>query len=185
MIFNVAQLLKDAPGTTTDVEVDSDDNLDLREGEADLAGPVTGHLRLHRTNQGIYVDGVVQAAVHLECTRCLRPFTTTLTFPLREEFYPVINVISGAPVDGPHDADAFAIDEHHQVDLREPIRQALVLALPMKPLHSEDCAGLCPTCGKDLNDGPCGCARDDEDPRLAIMRQLFAQAGQAEENGQN
>lgn len=182
MIYNVAQLLKDAPGTTVDVELDGEDTLDLREGEAELAGPVTGEVRLHRTNQGIYADGIVRAAVRLECTRCLRSYTTTLEFPLREEFYPVINVTSGAPVTGPHDADAFAIDEHHQVDLREPIRQALVLALPMKPLHSEDCAGLCPTCGKDLNDGPCACPREEEDPRLSAMRLLFAEASEGERN---
>ncbi|HEX8731325.1 MAG TPA: DUF177 domain-containing protein [Ktedonobacterales bacterium] len=182
MIYNVAQLLKDAPGTTMDVELDGDDALDLREGEAELTSPVTGRIRMHRTNQGIYVDGMVEASVRLECTRCLRPYTTTLTFPLREEFYPVINVLSGAPVAGPHDADAFAIDQHHQVDLREPIRQALVLALPMKPLHSEDCKGLCPHCGKDLNDGPCDCAIEEEDPRMSALRALFAQAS---ENGQS
>ncbi len=181
MIYNVAQLLKDAPGSTSDVELDSEDSLDLREGEAELAGSVTGSLRLHRTNQGIYVDGIVHAPVRLECTRCLREFTETLTFPLREEFYPVINVMSGAPVAGPHDEDAFAIDRHHQVDLREPIRQALVLALPMKPLHSADCAGLCPRCGKDLNDGPCDCPAADEDPRLNALRELFAET---EEDGQ-
>ncbi|MGH2501217.1 MAG: YceD family protein [Ktedonobacterales bacterium] len=181
MMYNVAQLLKEAPGTTMDVEVDSDDSLDLRDGEAELAGPVTGSLRLHRTNQGVYVDGTIQADVRLECTRCLRAFTETLTFPLREEFYPIINVTTGAPVDGPHDDDAFAIDQHHQVDLREPIRQALVLALPMKALHSEDCAGLCPHCGKDLNDGPCDCP-PEEDARLSALRDLFAQAS---ENGQN
>jgi uncharacterized protein len=84
MLYNVAQLLKEAPGTTMDVEVDSDDSLDLRDGEAELAGPVTGSLRLHRTNQGVYVDGTIQADVRLECTRCLRPFTETLTFSLRQ-----------------------------------------------------------------------------------------------------
>jgi DUF177 domain-containing protein len=173
MIYNVAQLLKSAPGTTQDVELDNDDGLDLREGEADLVGPVTGHLRLHRTNQGVYADGIVNAPVRLQCTRCLRDFTQTLEFPLREEFYPTIDVTSGAPVSGPHDADAFAIDRHHQVDLREPIRQALVLALPMKPLHSEDCAGLCPRCGKDLNDGPCGCPPEESDNRFAALRSLF------------
>lgn len=173
MIYNVAQLLKSAPGTTLDVELDNEDEFDLREGEADLAGPVTGHLRLHRTNQGVYVDGMVSAPVRLQCTRCLREFTETLEFPLREEFYPTIDVNSGVPVSGPHDADAFAIDRHHEVDLREPIRQALVLALPMKPLHSEDCAGLCPNCGKDLNDGPCGCQPEESDNRFAALRSLF------------
>jgi uncharacterized protein len=179
MIYNVAQLLKSAPGTTLDVELDNEDELDLREGEADLAGPLTGHLRLHRTNQGIYVDGMVSAPVRLQCTRCLRDFTETLEFPLREEFYPTIDVTSGAPVSGPHDADAFAINRHHEVDLREPIRQALVLALPMKPLHSEDCAGLCPRCGKDLNEGPCNCPPEESDNRFAALQGLFDGNGDA------
>jgi uncharacterized protein len=178
MIYNVSQLMKSAPGTTLDVELDNEDKLDLREGEADLAGPVTGKLRMHRTNQGIYVDGTVTASVRLQCTRCLREFSETLEFPLREEFYPTIDVTSGAPVSGPHDADAFAIDSHHQVDLREPIRQALVLALPMKPLHSEDCAGLCPHCGKDLNEGPCDCPPEEGDDRFAALRDLFPSDGE-------
>jgi uncharacterized protein len=182
MIYNISQLMKAAPGTTLDVELDNDDQLDLREGEADLVGPVSGELRLHRTNQGIYVDGTVRTQVRLQCTRCLRDFVQPLEFPLREEFYPTVDVTSGAPVSGPHDADAFAIDSHHQVDLREPIRQALVLALPMKPLHSEDCAGLCPRCGKDLNDGPCDCPPEDEDNRFAALRALFPTT---EESGAN
>src|SRR5579859_6820734 len=51
MIYNVAHLMKSAPGTTMDVELDNEDELDLRESEAELAGLVEGKLRLHRTNQ--------------------------------------------------------------------------------------------------------------------------------------
>jgi uncharacterized protein len=182
MIYNVSQLMKSVPGTTLDVELDDTDELDLREGEANLAGPIVGELRLHRTNQGIYVDGIVSTQVRLQCARCLRDFTQPLEFALREEFYPTIDVTSGVPVSGPHDADAFAIDDHHQVDLREPIRQALVLALPMMPLHDEDCAGLCPHCGKDLNDGPCDCPPEEEDSRFAALRGLFVGG---EENSAN
>src|SRR3974390_3077529 len=92
MIYNVSQLMKSVPGTTLDVELDNTDELDLREGEADLAGPVVGELRLHRTNQGIYVDGIVSTQVRLQCARCLREFTQPLEFALREEFYPTIDV---------------------------------------------------------------------------------------------
>lgn len=183
MIYNVAQLLKSAPGSTLDVEVDDRDGLDLHEVEAELVGPVTGDLRLHRTNQGVYVDGMITAPVRLQCTRCLRDYTETLEFPLREEFYPTVDVTSGAPVSGPHDPDAFAIDHGHQVDVREAVRQGLVLALPMKPLHSEDCAGLCPHCGKDLNDGPCDCPPEEADDRFAALRAMFN--GEGGENGAN
>ena len=90
-------------------------------------------MRLHRTNLGIYADGTVAVPVHLQCTRCLKDFTTTITFPLREDFYPTIDVNTGLPVTEPHDPDvSFPIDRHHEIDLREAIRQNLVLELPMR-----------------------------------------------------
>jgi uncharacterized protein len=176
MIYNVAQLLKAPVGTRMDVELDNDDALELKDQEAELAGPVTGHVRLHRTNQGIYADGMVAVPVHLQCTRCLKDFTTTVTFPLREEFYPTIDVNTGLPVTEPHDPDTeFPIDRHHEIDLREAIRQNLVLDLPIRTLCREDCAGLCPQCGKDLNEGPCDCQTEQPDERFSALRQLLEQ----------
>jgi uncharacterized protein len=176
MIYNVAQLLKSAPGTVQDVALDDEDELDLREGEAQLAGPVSGHVRLHRTNQGIFVDGMVQVPVELECTRCLRHFTQTITFPLREQYYPTIDVFTGTPVPPLEDELAFPIDHNHILDLREAIRQDLVLALPDKALHDEECKGLCAQCGKDLNDGPCDCQPETADERFSALRQLLEQS---------
>jgi uncharacterized protein len=173
MIFNVAQLLKSSIGTTQDVVLDDSDSLDLRDAEARLAGPITGHARLHRTNESIVVDGVAHIPVVLECSRCLTEFTTTLDVPLRETFYPSIDIETGLPVRLPEDETAFTIDDHHQIDLREAIRQNLVLALPIQPLCREDCKGLCPECGRDLNVEPHTHATEARDERFAALRQLL------------
>ena len=173
MIFNVAQLLKSPIGTTQDVVLDDSDSLDLRDGEARLAGPITGHARLHRTNESIVVDGVAHIPVLLECSRCLTEFTTTLDVPLRETFYPSIDIETGLPVRLPEDETAFTIDDHHQIDLREAIRQNLVLALPIQPLCREDCKGLCPECGRDLNVEPHTNETEARDERFAALRQLL------------
>jgi uncharacterized protein len=173
MIFNVAQLLKSPVGTTQDVVLDDSDSLDLREGEARLAGPITGHARLHRTNESIVVDGVAHIPVTLECSRCLTEFTATLDVPLRETFYPSIDIETGLPVRLPEDETAFVIDDHHQIDLREAIRQNLVLALPIQPLCREDCKGLCPECGRDLNVEPHTHETEARDERFAALRQLL------------
>ncbi len=173
MIFNVAQLLKSPIGTTQDVVLDDSDSLDLRDGEARLAGPITGHARLHRTNESIVVDGVAHIPVMLECSRCLTEFTTTLDAPLRETFYPSIDIETGLPVRLPEDETAFTIDDHHQIDLREAIRQNLVLALPIQPLCREDCKGLCPECGRDLNVEPHTHETEARDERFAALRQLL------------
>ncbi len=174
MIFNVAQLLKSPVGTAYDVDLDDEDKLELQDGEAELAGPVTGRLRLHRTNQGVFATGTVTAPIHLSCTRCLKEFDTNITFPLREEFYPTIDVVTGAPVATPDDPElSFPINRRHEIDTREAIRQNLVLALPMRALCREDCAGLCPHCGKDLNEGPCDCKQEVVDERFAVLRDLL------------
>ncbi|HLZ23199.1 MAG TPA: DUF177 domain-containing protein [Ktedonobacterales bacterium] len=174
MIYNVAQLLKAPVGTTQRADLDDADELRLEDNEAQLAGPVTGQVRMHRTNQGVFVDGEARVPVELECTRCLKRFTTTLSVPLREQFYPTIEVNTGVPVPPPeNDELSFPIDRNHLLDLREAIRQNLVLALPMRTLCSEECAGLCPTCGKDLNEGPCDCPTEVADERFSALRELL------------
>ena len=173
MIYNVAQLLKAPAGTVQRVELDDDDDLELKDGEATLAGPVSGQVRLHRTNQGVFVDGKVHVPVQLECTRCLKTMTTDLDFPLREQFYPTVDVTTGVPLPAPNDELAFPIDHNHLLDLREAIRQNLVVALPMTALCKEDCAGLCAQCGKDLNEGPCDCQPETTDARFAALRELL------------
>ncbi len=186
MIYNVAQLMKSAPGTTLDVELDSDDQLDFSDVEGDEAapaGPITGHVRLHRTNQGIFADGIVSVPMRLQCARCLKDFTTTLTFSVREEFFPTIDVVTGAPVFPLHSEEAFPIDRRHQLDLRDAIRQNLTLALPIRALCREECAGLCPQCGHDLNDGPCGCVVEQVDERFSALRGLLDDADESEQVG--
>jgi uncharacterized protein len=173
MIYNVAQLLKSPVGTTMDAMLDDADRLVLDEEEAQLDGPVTGRVRLHHTNQGIYVEGTAYVPVHLECTRCLKDFTTTLALPLREEFYPTIDIDTGLPVRMPESETAFPIDEQHQVDLREAIRQNLIVSIPMRALCQEDCQGLCPTCGRDLNTEPHTHAEEAQDERFASLRGLL------------
>jgi uncharacterized protein len=54
------------------------------------------------------------------------------------------------------------------------MREQFYLAVPMKPLCRDDCAGLCPSCGTNLNRGSCGCTRDWEDPRFAALKAFKA-----------
>lgn len=173
MIYNVAQLLKAPVGTVQRVDLDPADQLWLAEEHVHLAGAVQGSVRLHRTNQGILADGTVTAPVELLCDRCLEPFTTMLTFPLREQFYPTVDVTSGLSLPPAENELVFPIDQNHELDLRESLRQNLLLALPMRALCREDCAGLCPHCGHNLNEGPCACPPDAPDARFAALRELL------------
>lgn len=173
MIYNVAQLLKAPVGASQRVELDPADQLDLRQDGVRLAGDVTGSIRMHRTNQGVLADGTVTVPVELQCDRCLATYSDTITFPLREQYYPTIDVITGEPLPATEDELVFPIDQNHLLDLREAIRQNLLLALPMRTICREDCAGLCPQCGHNLNDGPCDCQPEVQDSRFEALRALL------------
>jgi uncharacterized protein len=153
MQVNVAQLLKGAIGSVRDYEVD---------GVIDVTGdsnssPVHGKVALTRTDRSILVQGVVDSEVELFCSRCLNLFRCPLSLNIEEEYFPTTDIISGASLSPSDDPDHFTIDERHVLDLTEALRQCALLAMPMKPLCREDCAGLCPNCGRNLNLGPCAC----------------------------
>lgn len=169
MQINVSQMLKAPIGTTRDysiseiVDITGDDNRHLVEGE----------IRLLRTHRGILVTGLLNTEVELACSRCLSSFLCPLTLNIEEEYIPKLDIISGAPLPPPDEPGLFTIDERHILDLTEAIRQHTLLAIPMKPLCREDCTGLCPNCGHNLNQGPCSCPAQEVDPRWSELVKLL------------
>lgn len=175
MIFNVAQLLKAPIGTTRQYDVA--DRLPPSEENA-ITEPVSGHVKLVRTLRGVLVEADLATAARLECGRCLEETTTSLSLHIEEEFIPTIDVNTGfvVPPQSGDDESDFRIDDHHQLDISEAVRQYGLLEIPLQPLCRENCAGLCPTCGANLNDGVCGCQIELADPRLLSLQQLFGAA---------
>jgi len=166
MQINVAQQLKEPVGSTRDYKVD--DVVDIANGGCQFKGEV----RLIRTNRGILAKGRLNTEVAIACSRCLNLFSYPLTLDIEEEYFPVADVVSGSRLPLPDEPGCFIIDEHHILDLTEAIRQYALLAVPMKPLCREDCVGLCSICGKDLNQGPCGCLHQETDPRWSKLKEL-------------
>jgi uncharacterized protein len=168
MEINVSQQLKANIGNVHEYEVDElTDVMGIG-----VSSRVEGSVKLTRTNRGILVQGTLHTWVPVECSRCLKVFDYPLTVNIEEEYFPLIDVNSGTPVEIPEDADSFTINEHHILDLSEAIRQNALLAIPMKVLCRKDCAGLCSECGKNLNEGKCNCNSEIIDPRWAKLAQL-------------
>ncbi len=71
------------------------------------------------------------------------------------------------------DNDSFVLIDNYQLPLDELVEEDLILDQPSKRLCREDCRGLCQQCGKNLNEGDCGCRQDTVDPRLAALKQLL------------
>ncbi len=172
MRYNVAQLLKDQTGQTREYKL-HEDIRHLDPGIVPLS-MLDGDIHMIRTTDGVLVTGNLHASVELVCSRCAELFSMPVRFALEEEFRPTIDIATGATLPLPADDEqATQIDEHHIIDLTEVIRQDLLLALPPNPICRSRCAGLCPTCGKNWNEGPCECTHDEIDPRLEVLKQLL------------
>jgi uncharacterized protein len=171
MQINVSQLMQEPIGATREYQLD--ETLTLENGDNCR---VRGDCRLLRTQRSILVKCRLDTEVELTCSRCLGAFRRPLRLKFEEEYLPTVDVATGAPLEADDDATGnFFIDKHHVLDLQEAIRQYALLNRPMKPLCREDCHGLCPRCGRNLNDGPCGCPEPEADPRWAKLKQLTLQ----------
>jgi len=141
---------------------------------------VEGKVRLVRTDRGILARARLYTEVEVTCSRCLSLFNYPLALNIEEEYFPIIDIVNDNSLSLPEESGCFTIDEQHILDLTEAIRQYALLAIPMKPLCREDCAGLCPICGHNLNQGPCGCLPQEVDPRWSKLGKLVTERKGAE-----
>jgi uncharacterized protein len=165
--FNVATLLRSAPGTEKRYAVDMELPLyeDLR-----LAAPIAGEVRLSHTGRSILARASLSTAIAGSCGRCLSQVVAPISVHIEEEALPSIDIDTGQPLDRASEPDALLLDDHHELDLGEPIREAISLAEPIALLCRPDCRGLCPVCGMDLNTEHDQSHADDAiDPRLAAL----------------
>jgi uncharacterized protein len=168
MQINVSQLLQEPIGSTREYDIDAD---------AEIIGDgntyhVQGKCNLLRTQRSVLVKCVLDTEVKLTCSRCLSRFRHPIKIKFEEEYVPTVDIHSGAALPPPEDAGSFTIDERHNIDLTEAVRQYSLMAVPMKALCNEDCAGLCPKCGKNLNQGKCDCPAEEVDPRWVKLTEL-------------
>ena len=162
---NVAGLLKGQTGAARAYRL-LIDAFDLDEGT--VARDIDGELRLTRLGEGILASVEATGAVPMSCARCLREYDQTFTVAFDEEYRQTVDVRTGADLgdEGSGDEAFSRIDENHELDLREPLRQEILEALPMRP----DCGAECPgpdvlEVGDDENEGV--------DERLAALASLL------------
>jgi uncharacterized protein len=138
-----------------------------------FTGPVTVSYDLNHTFGKVYAKIQAQAVVHLDCSRCLKAFDQAVSsnFLVQFEEKPERLTMTGADPDDPEPSVAFLVDG--ELHLGEEIRQELELQVPLRPLCKPNCAGLCPRCGADLNNGPCGCDLTPQNSPFAKLKGLI------------
>jgi uncharacterized protein len=168
LAWNVAGLLAEDPGASREFEIAAArPHLD---DDVSLAEPVSGHVRLRRTNRGILADAALAASLATECSRCLRPISIPAEIRIEEEFLPALDLASGRPLPTDDEPEVARLTDHHELDLEPLVRDELLLAVPIAPVCRPDCPGLCPVCGLPLDEGVHDHPVDDVDPRLEALR---------------
>ncbi len=122
-------------------------------------------------NMGGYIGlrASVSVDYDAECARCLAPLKRSFTVEFER------TVVNRGELVNTSDEEA---DDYIQIvdgmlELDTVAAEQLMMEFPMKEVCSEECKGLCPKCGKDLNEGDCGCPKKEIDPRLAILQKLL------------
>jgi uncharacterized protein len=121
------------------------------------SGWISGEFEVERSGEQVAIRGQLRAVAQLDCVRCLRAFEMPIVAPLE-----IYADRSGAGRHADHEVDLERDDymkfhDGRHLDVSDSAREALLLELPMAPRCREDCRGLCPRCGAELNEGPCGC----------------------------
>jgi len=128
-------------------------------------------LAIQKSGEEYFCQGEVEAGVTLECARCLTLYKDRLSNSV--DFIVCSSAIYEAHRrEALDDEDYVHLDRNQRADVTEIVRQAILLAVSLKPLCSEDCLGLCAQCGKNLNDGPCDCKKEVIDERWAALKKL-------------
>ncbi len=133
---------------------------------------VTAELDIQKSGEEYFCQGLVEATVQLECSRCLKEFDTRVGN--KTDFIVCFEKpYADRSNKGLDDEDyVFFQGSDLRADLTDIVRQTIILAVGMKPLCAEDCRGLCPTCGVNLNEHTCTCNVEKIDARWEGLKGL-------------
>ncbi len=132
-----------------------------------LEEPVTLHVSAAYNGRDLFIEGNFYTRLNALCSRCLTEFS----FPLEGEFQEKFQHQSNS-----HEKEMDAVESFFEADafnLKALLQETLILSLPLKPLCSSHCRGLCPVCGSNLNTETCSCEATGVDPRLEELKKFF------------
>lgn len=141
--------------------------------ECRVEKPLEASLTVVPAEEGCLVRGRLSGEVVVPCNRCAEDAGVTIDTRF-DEFEEIPPEESAAGADGAPDGECHVVFDRHapMLDLAAVCWEQFMLSLPVAPLCKEDCKGLCPSCGTNLNEGECSCERGHDDPRMAPLRDL-------------
>ena len=146
------------------------DELNPEDERITLTTPVEVNGKVKRAGNEVFVNGHVETRVQVECDRCLK----SVELPVSADF--ALEYITGADYESSsaaalsEDEMSVSVFDGEAIDVDEIVKEQILLAVPARTLCREDCKGMCPECGTDLNSGECNCTPNEIDPRWAALK---------------
>lgn len=137
-----------------------------------LEEPLTLKAFIGRSGDKVLIKGSLQALLRLECSRCLEEFICHIDEPFTVTFLPAQERPKESELELESDDLDVIFYTERTIDLSALIREQLLLAIPMNPVCTLSCRGLCPDCGKNLNEGRCYCSQSKGDARWSRSRRF-------------
>lgn len=153
------------------------DELDLLSTELCFKAPIRTSCRAALAGDALLVEGSACFLAEAECGRCLKLFTLNLAVPFNRVYRKGSPDQPGEPGQPEDDETDLISGDAQTVDISAAVREAIILEAPMKPLCTEGCLGLCPVCGRNLNDDRCDCSMERTDPRWDVLKEVVTANG--------
>ncbi|MBI5057915.1 MAG: DUF177 domain-containing protein [Nitrospirae bacterium] len=141
----------------------------------DSKKPNTAHvfIKAVKFDTRVLIEGSVKVTAEFKCSRCLKEYSLPLALSFKEEYVPAEEVGKEKnELELTNDELDVSFYRDDEIDMEELIKEQILLAVPMKPLCGDECRGLCPGCGINLNEGACACGKKEIDPRLAPLEKF-------------
>jgi uncharacterized protein len=162
-------LISDVVEEGIDVEFEETINKD----ELKLLLPVKASVHIEKVKEEVLVRGSLSTSLELECSRCLKNFVEDRNVAMNVVFHPVEELRGEEKHEIKRDELDMGFYRGDTLDLRDLLEEQILFTIPMKPLCSEGCKGICPQCGTDLNTASCTCREKRTDPRLDLLKKLL------------
>ena len=145
---------------------------DLSRIDFDFEAPLQSEVKIRKLGRSVLIAGKVQTTLRLQCVRCLKEFS----YPLSTTFELILHPLKEAPAGeetelGSEEMEA-SFFEGGEIHLSEIACEQILLEIPYQPLCREECKGLCPSCGQDLNLSSCGCVKEELTSSFSALKKL-------------
>jgi uncharacterized protein len=137
-----------------------------------VASPVKLSFEIHKDKSTFRLVGHTETTLEVPCSRCLEAMQLPVDAAFDLRYQPHATNAGEGEREIEEDDLTTAFYKNDEIDLEQLMREQFYLALPMKPLCSDECKGLCSMCGTNLNRAACDCKREFDDPRFAALKEF-------------